>query len=220
MGVICNAKAKTTGHPCTKTAQPGKTKCYYHGGRSLAGIVAPAFKDGRYSKHLPQRLLARYAEAAQDSELLELREEVRLIDARLADVLTRVDTGESGKLWAQAQKSYLDLRAAMAKSDSGLQYLALNQMDEVLGEGVADWAAWTEVKSLVATRKSLVESERKRLVEAQQMMTAEQAMVFVAALTDTVRKHVTDRDALAAISADLARLLSVNTGAGDLVEVA
>jgi hypothetical protein len=55
-------------------------------------------------------------------------------------------------------------------------------------------------------------SEVKWWVTTQRMISAEEAMVFVAAVTEAVRRHVADRAALTAIADELARL----TGRADL----
>ena len=59
-----------------------------------------------------------------------------------------------------------------------------------------------------AQRRRLVASERKRLVETQQMLSVEQAMLFVTALAEAARRHVTDPRVLAAMSDDIERTLS------------
>lgn len=171
-----------------------------HGGNNVLGTASGTFKNGRYSKHLPTRLAARYHEAQADPALLALREEIALADARLADLLARVDTGESGALWRQ-------LREAAAKTPADLAAMA-----DLIVRGAADYAAWDEVGRVLDQRRRLVESERKRLVEAQQMLSAEQAMVLLAVVTDTIRRHIHDRDVLAAISADIGRLVALPAG--------
>ncbi len=50
-------------------------------------------------------------------------------------------------------------------------------------------------------------SERRRLVELQQTITVERALVLIGAIAGIIKAHVTDRVTLAAISADLARLV-------------
>lgn len=35
-------------------------RCRMHGGKALAGIAWPSFKDGRHSKYLPAGLMGRY----------------------------------------------------------------------------------------------------------------------------------------------------------------
>ena len=61
--------------------------------------------------------------------------------------------------------------------------------------------------SLVEQRRKLVESERRRLVELQQTITVERALVLVGAIAGIIKAHVKDRAMLAAISADLERLV-------------
>lgn len=92
----------------------------------------------------------------------------------------------------------LNLRQEIALIDSRTgQLLELDDPD-----------GWPEIVSLIEQRRKLVETERKRLVEMQQMITAEQAAVLIAALTDAVRRHVDDPDALAAIASEFDRLLA------------
>src|SRR5262245_50957479 len=115
----CTAKSKRTGKRCRANAVTGREVCYHHGGRSPQGIALPQTKSGRYSKHLPSRLLATYEEAKRDPEILALRDEVALIDARLAELLKRIDTGESGASWKQLQENFRELRVALKNRDSG-----------------------------------------------------------------------------------------------------
>lgn len=67
--------------------------------------------------------------------------------------------------------------------------------------------AWAEVRDLVEQRRKLVESERKRMLEIQQMMTVTEAVAFVMAVMDVVKRHVADRSALAAIGNELEGLV-------------
>ena len=56
---------------------------------------APRFETGRYSKYLPTRLAGRYEEARADPELLALRDDIALLDTRVAQTVAALDTGES-----------------------------------------------------------------------------------------------------------------------------
>lgn len=178
-----------------------------HGGTTPRGLASPLLKHGRYSKHLPTRLAGRYEEALRDTELLALREDISLLDARLGDVLARVDTGESGWLWSRLKEQATDLRAARRAQDTVAAAAALNDLLSLVDAGHQDYAAWSDVRSLLDQRRRLVESERKRLVEMQQTLTVERAMLLVGAVAGIVKAHVTDRAQLAAISADLGALL-------------
>lgn len=204
----CGAKTRSGG-VCDAWAMPNG-RCRLHGGKSLGGLMSGTFKHGRYSKYLPTRMLDRYRDAQDDTELLAMREEIALLDARLTDVLSRVDTGEAGELWSQARDAYSALTDALQKKDAdGINY-SMVTLGRLLGRGQADWAAWREITNLLEQRRKLVESERKRLVEMQQMITAEQAVNYASALALAVKEHVTDPGLLSKINEDFRRLLSRN----------
>jgi hypothetical protein len=201
---ICGAKTRS-GQPC-RSAPMANGRCRMHGGTSLAGLASPTLKTGRYSRYLPERLSERYQESLADGELLALREEIALTDARLADLLKRVDTGESGALWQAARGALREFQAARTRADVPKMTEWLLVLETTIQKGASDYAAWGEIATVLEQRRRLVESERKRLVEMQQVITVEKAMVLIAALTDIVKRHVTDRDTRAAISAELIQL--------------
>src|SRR3990167_2348387 len=209
----CGAKTRK-GVPCRQPAL-ANGRCHYHGGKSLAGIASPAFKHGRYSKYLPSRLLERYQEASGDPELLALRDELSLTDARLTDILARVDTGEAGAVWQAARRALSDFRKASAAGDTKKMADHLREMESLIDQGFSDYAAWDEIGRLIEQRRRLGDSEQKRLVAMQQMITAEQAMILLAAVVDVVRQNVSDRGVLAAISAGIGRLMAANAGRED-----
>lgn len=205
----CTAKSKRTGVQCQRPALTGKTVCYHHGGKTPQGIAIPQTKSGRYSKHIPTRMLATYETAKIDPELLALQDEVALIDARLVDLLKRVDTGESGATWRKVGEAFRSYQQALSSSKTDAKKDAsdyLHDLHMLIVDGASDEAAWTEIRSVVNQRRSLVESERKRLVEMQQMVGADQAMLLVRSLVASVREHVRDPAILRAITDDLGRL--------------
>lgn len=73
-------------------------------------------------------------------------------------------------------------------------------------------AARSRLYDLIEQRRRLVETERKRLVDMQQMITTEQAMLLVGALLGIIRARVNDRDILAAIQSDVNGLLAQRSG--------
>jgi hypothetical protein len=198
MAMQCAAKSKRSGKQCRQQAMMGRSVCYMHGGASPRGAASANFKTGKFSKDIPTRMAARYLEARQDPELLHQRDEISLLDARLLDVLTRVDTGESGRIWSELRKELSEFRAG--PKDGRAAHLA--QMAELIDRGHTDTVAWSEIAGLIEQRRRLVESERKRLVEMQQMITTEQALAFVGAVVAAVSKHVSDRSTLSAITAE------------------
>ncbi len=147
-----------------------------HGGASPSGLGSPNFKTGRYSKHLPAKLADRYHEAVNDADLLAMRDDIALLDARIGERLATLT-------------EHAD--------DPGVAHVV-----------------WQDVSAYVEQRRKLVETEQKRLIAMQQMMTAEQAALLLGAVAGVIRKHVNDRPTLAAISADLAQLAMVEPTVG------
>lgn len=198
----CTATSKRTGKRCGANAVKGRTVCYHHGGRTPRGADLPQTKTGRWSKDLPTRLAAKYHEALKDAKLLELRDELAIIDARLSDLLAGMDTGEAGAIWAALRKARKDFEDPAKRMD------ALKEILVLIERGAEAWQQWEDVFRTIERRARIAESERRRLVEAQQMISAEQVNVLIAAVSSVIRQHVNDRDALRRISADIGGLLS------------
>jgi hypothetical protein len=177
-----------------------------HGGKIPRGQALPQFKSGRYSKFLPARMAAKYQEAQADPELLSLRSELALLDARIAELLGRVDTGESGAIWEALQQAWALFRGARAQQDVPKMHLAVEQLDRLMDRKVADSAAWREIDEAIEQRRKLVESEQKRLVALQQVITAESALTLMGVLVDIITTHVRDQPTLAKIVADIQAL--------------
>jgi hypothetical protein len=59
-----------------------------------------------------------------------------------------------------------------------------------LESGVSETVAWDEIRSVMRDRKAIVESERKRMVEERQIITADQAAAVFYAVTEIVRDLV------------------------------
>ena len=188
---------------CQKAVKEEGMRCRLHGGASLKGPAAPAWRHGRYSTQLPPQLRTRYDAAISDPELLALRDEVALLDARLGELLSSLGVSGSSETWKELSETFSRLRHAITERDPQEANAMLAEMDRLLKAGQNDAKVWEETYRVVEQRRKVVESERRRLVEMQQMITTEQAMVLIARVQELIIEHVTDRDALAGISAGL-----------------
>lgn len=204
---ICGRQKSRGRGLCQSTVLYANGCCRVHGGPSLSGAANANFKTGYRSKFLPERLAAKYAEALTDTHLVGLREEIALTDARLGELLEQLDTGESGARWRAARASFAAVQNALATGDRPAQLAALKALGAVLKAGVAESGTWTEIHKTLYLRKQLVDSESNRLKDMHQMMSAERAMTFVAALVASVRQVVTDPAQLAAIAAGIQKLV-------------
>lgn len=207
---LCGAKART-GEPCRQRAM-ANGRCRYHGGLTPGGLASPNLITGRYSKYLPARLMERYQEALKDPALLELKEEIALLDGRLADLLVRVDTGESGIIWRRLQEARGQLLQAWKAKNTERAELAIHEIIDTIARGHGDWMAWQDIHATLEARRRLVESERKRLIDSEQMITAERAMLLFGAIGGIIKRHVSDPAILQSIAADLSEIIDPGAG--------
>ena len=177
-----------------------------HGGKTPRGPSSVHYKDGRHSRFLPARMFAAYRAAGIDPELMSLRQDLALIDARIIDVLKRVDTGEAGVIWQAAQAAMVRFDRAWVRKDGEAMEAALAEAKRLITQGASDWAAWQEVGSLIEQRRKLVESEQRRLTLTHEMLSRDQAMALVGQVVDILQRHVTDRDILNAVALDMQAL--------------
>jgi hypothetical protein len=180
-------------------------KCRVHGGLTPTGIASPHYKTGARSKYLPTRLLGRVEEALNDPGLLDLRRDIALLEARLSEVLGQLDRDGAGD-WSEVRSSYLALVAAIRRQDKAGITTILSQLNTLISKGADDAALWEQVGVLLEQRRRAIESESRRMVQMQQTISVNQAMVLVTALLASIKEHVTDRQALAKIQNDFIRL--------------
>lgn len=217
----CKATSKRSGERCKKDAMIGREVCHIHGGKTPKGMDSPHWKTGRYSTDLPSRLLERYGASINDPELLNQEAEIALIDARIADILQRVDTGESGNIYKKMRQQYdIFVNARQTASRLGddqsserarqnaIAAEAVNEWGRLVHRGQGDYAAWEEVRVLVEQRRKLIESHRKGLLDAKQMMLLKDVIQLMLYVGGLVRENVSNKDERLRISEGIRRVLS------------
>lgn len=205
----CKAKSKQKGTRCTKPCVPGMAVCRYHGGLSPRGAASPQFKHGRYSKYLPDRLQVHYETAAADPDLLSLRSELMLTDARLGELLATIGTGAGPERWQALATAHAALDAARRTGHTAGMAAALTELGALITDGARDGEVWQEIHAVINGRRRLVQTEARRLQQLHQMVTVERVLGLMTAVAESVRTHVQDQDTLVAIQGDLSRLLAL-----------
>lgn len=217
----CTAWNARSNRQCRNLPMIGKTKCKYHGGASLRGIASPSWKTGRFSNTIPARLTESFNLSLSNPDLLELRTEIALLDARTEDLLSHAQTGESGQLLsdlsdlADSVEIATQLQRTEKNETKKHEYAiqaseALNKLFAIIRGGKKDFYVWQEIKDNLETRRRLVETERRRLIDMQTMVTSEQAISLMQALSLAVRNNVSDTTTLNAIQTEFTRLVSAN----------
>lgn len=165
-------------------------------------MASSQYVNGRYSKHLPTRIAAAYNAAKSDPELISVRDEIALVDARTNEVLARLDSKEAAIHWLQLKSLVEQFRDVNpVKRVQAAQALA-----EWSTEALSDYAVWAEVLDLMERRRKLAETESKRLSAMGQMITSERAMILLAHVVDICRRNVSNRNELSAIAREIGQL--------------
>jgi hypothetical protein len=149
----------------------------------------------------------KYHTALRDPELLSLKDEIASIDARLAELWQRVDSGESGELWEAVDKEWQALKHAQALNDVPKMHASFDKLDLLFQRQRTDTAAHREIAEKIEQRRKLVETEHKRLMTSQQVLNQTEAMVYMGAITDIITRNVTDKKALSQIVVELQQVM-------------
>ncbi len=188
----CSAKSKRSGERCKRAATPGSAVCRMHGSRSLKGAASPAFRDGRYSRLLPGGLSQAYERSRNDPNLLSLRDEVAVLDSRLAELVGKLDSLESASLWKRLRETAAEVHSAYLSEDAQRLAAGLTEIDVLVKAGAESAEVWREIERLVDARRKLVAGESQRLVAMEAMLSTEQAVALVRSVYSACAQEIAD----------------------------
>jgi hypothetical protein len=203
--IICGAQ-KGNGQKCMSTVTLSNGRCRMHGGKNVGGVTHPTYKTGEHSKHLPRRLRETFEAFYNSPDQLTMRESIALVDTRLAELLGKIDPGESGKLWRDARQAWRDLNEAVEDGDSAAQNKHAAKLNSLLNQGVRDYAVWDEIGRQLEQKRKLSETEQKRIMNAQQFVTNEKALMLMHQIELILKNRIQDRGLLTTVASDIALL--------------
>jgi len=138
-------------------------------------------------------MVDKYLEAMQDKELLSLRSEVAVTEARMAELFGALDKGESVGRWQKLQETLDNLTRANQSGNKQATATALYRLTSLIRAGAAERETWDEIYRCMDQKRRLAKSESDRLVQMRQMISYEQAMMFMRAVMVAVKDEVDDR---------------------------
>lgn len=203
---ICGASTRTGGL-CQNAPMPNG-RCRMHGGKTPRGHALPQTTHGRYSKHLPTRLAALYDDTAKDSELLSVRQDIRLIDALILANFGNLDTGESKQYWDEMLKWILKARVAYKSENYATLEQALDEMEAITDGRRLHYATEQEIRDKVEQRRKLVETEQKISLQGERAINVEQLMLLMSSVLQVITSVVKDTSQRNAIAYQLEKLIS------------
>lgn len=214
---VCGAD-RTCGKPCPY----GYNRCWRHGGPNPKvkwwghgrwGIYSPyphvqlGYERSKMSKHVPDHidrgpnLAAMYEQAYQDPELLSIRPLLGLAAVRIQQLAARISDSESQNRWRSVLDGWREFRSLVfSEFGKGLDRLessddlkdAFWKVYAVMDGAYHDYQSWRDIFDFSRVYRELSESERKRLKEMQQMITAEEAFELVADLQAVITEELAD----------------------------
>lgn len=184
----CGAKTRA-GTPCRRSAM-ANGRCQKHGGPTPAGIASPHFKTGKHSKYLPSGFREHYLDAINDPNLLTLREDLALLDARIASLLEKLGTGESRSRWQMVRESYETLKAATARRDVPAMIAALDGMGQSIEAAQGEDAIWTDLGQAIEQKRKVASTEAKRLAMKHHVLTEERAYQLLQMVLVTSKEFI------------------------------
>ena len=208
-GPMCQAKYKN-GKPCVHKARQGSPFCGSHQNtiRKQAQLeeLTVSVATGRHEA-LPGRLAQVYNFSLEDSDQLNLSYEMALADARVNDLLRRVDSGESGKLWKDVKDAFKAYKRALKRQNEPEELqAAFDLLNDLITKGYTDTVAWEEMMTHVEQRRKLADTDRRRLTEMNNIVSQEDGLALITRLYEAVMINVTDPDVRAAIAVSMGPL--------------
>lgn len=192
----CNAQLRgKPGQFCRKWCL-ANGRCRLHGGKSLGGIASPLFKHGKRSKyvgHLPKTLSSYFNEAMDDKDLTELREELALQSAMIAEAAEKMNETEAPP-WGQVVELLNDCKMAQRKKDQEKFEAAFAEMETLIRTG-ADAAHNQEklrvkMRELMQERTKTATAEWNRLHDMQGLVKLDTMMSWSRAVYEGIRAEI------------------------------
>ncbi len=201
----CGSPTKKGG--LCKNAQMLNGRCRMHGGKHVTGMANASYKHGRYSKAMPARLLERYHAMQEGSILPSLEDEIALTYTRVDELIGRITTGEASSAWETLTAAY---DAMFAEPEQREQHMAT--ILRVLSTRRHDYAVWSDIHRTVEQARKLVDSQNRLLAAREASYSVEQMLTMLAAVVDSVRRHVDDKRAIQNVAKDMEAFALQDTG--------
>lgn len=157
------------------------------------------------------RLLEKFQAAEKDPELVSLRGALSMVKVRVFELIDRIDTGESPERWRQALEAWSDFKG---KRNSMMESKAFAALDDIMEAAYHDYMAWKQIFDALDLERRLSESERMRLKDMHQMMTAEDIARIVTQLQMAIIRIVDDPRKLKQIEHEFIRISGIGAVPG------
>lgn len=193
---ICHNPAESFGR-CSGVAT--------HGSSRLAHSI---FKDGSvpgrarmYGRNMQGELREMYIEAMTDPEFLSVQPEIAALATRSGQLMKDLGDTDYLSISTGIRQAIKRMHKASSEEDQLGMLLAAREIEDHLNAVADDKRRWDEIASIAGRLGRLSETERKRIIEAQKVITVQEMYVIQ---QETLSKV---RDAVAVVASRLSRML-------------
>jgi hypothetical protein len=120
--------------------------------------------------------------------------------------------GRATAAWEELDESFARLEAAVKSGDVNKFMPALEAHGKLIRQGLDEDVLWNKIERARNHRLSIIDRERRWLLDAGQMVTTERLAMLGTALVHIIQSRVKDEATMGAISNDIRMLLNQGTG--------
>lgn len=175
----------------------GRTRCKFHGGKSVNGVNHPLFKHGRYATFFPKAITDRFIANKDDPNQTDLSNDIALLTTHIEDLIGNVYGEHAADAFPSMKKMLTQFHDAMGKGEIETMRAILDRMTAVCDRTEERESLWRDIKDLVENRRKLVETQRKWEIDMGRMLPVEKAQQFIILLSTVIRetceRHLSDR---------------------------
>lgn len=203
---------KADGERCRQPVRHGWSVCKYHGAGTLENPAGRPPVSGNYSSHLPTRYMADFESYMTDPNLLSMRKELALLDVRMGELLSRLETADAPLAWNKVAMAAAMLEKMLASGKTDALCDIIELMRSAIDIHKEDRDTWNELVNLIDKRRGVADVERRRIEAAKKYLTMQEANAMMAFLINSVMKHVSSPQERARISEDLRSISGSRSG--------
>jgi len=138
-----------------------------------------------------------------DPAMLEQRNEIALLESRIAELVESIDEGASTFFLKNLVNAWNKFRKFATAGKQLEAQEMIYELDDMIKHANRQAGVWLEIQGALELRRKLGESERKRIVEAQEFVMIQDAMALAQALVASINKHVEDDEVKQLIQNDI-----------------
>lgn len=199
----------------------GNGRCRFHGGLTPTGIARPNHNPRTYrGADLPEKLAARFMAGIDDPELLSLRNEMALVDARTVQLVEKLPTEESAAAWAAIASAIIDGTTALERltttnddddraREAAMIRSAFDRLARAQTLAASERSIWGEIVAHIEVRRRLADTDRRREEALGVTLTLRQGMTLIGALLTTISEEIADPAVKYRVAQRLGTLLAI-----------